>query len=238
MNDTTRVRRLESVRRDFVANVSHELKTPITSIRGFVETLLEGAINEPEQAQRFLEIIAKHSDRLNAIVDDLLSLARLEEGDEKRKISLAKSPLREVLSSAIELSRVKAEERQVSIDLDCDKALEVKINADLLEQAILNLLDNAIKYSEVGGKVQISARREDKEVTIAVRDNGCGIDRRHLSRIFERFYVIDKGRSRELGGTGLGLAIVKHIAQVHGGYVTVQSSPGEGSTFAIHLPSD
>jgi two-component system phosphate regulon sensor histidine kinase PhoR len=237
LNDVTRMHRLENVRRDFVANVSHELKTPVTSIKGFVEALLEGGINDPKQAERFLRIIAKHSDRLNAIIEDLLSLSRLEEDGEKRKISLENVPIKSVLLSAIELSGVKAEEKQMKIDLMCENGINANVNAALLEQAIVNLIDNAIKYSESGSHVQILVQQGDKEITIAVQDSGCGIAEEHLSRIFERFYVVDKGRSHKLGGTGLGLAIVKHIAQVHGGHITVKSSLGEGSTFTIHLPS-
>jgi two-component system phosphate regulon sensor histidine kinase PhoR len=238
ISDMTRMRRLEDVRRDFVANVSHELRTPITSIKGFVETLLEGAIQNPQQAERFLRIIAKHSDRLNAIVEDLLSLSSLEEGSEKRKITFEKTSLKHVLDSVIAMSMIKAEVKDITIELDCDESIEVKINTNLLEQAILNLVDNAIKYSEPAGKVQIKAYHTNKTVVISVRDYGCGIPRIHQSRIFERFYVIDKSRSRKLGGTGLGLAIVKHIAEVHGGKVTIESSPGAGSTFFLHLPAE
>ena len=238
ISDMTRMRRLEDVRRDFVANVSHELRTPITSIKGFVETLLEGAIQNPQQAERFLQIIAKHSDRLNAIVEDLLSLSSLEEGSEKRKITFEKTSLKHVLDSVIAMSMIKAEVKDITIDLDCDESIEVKINTNLLEQAILNLVDNAIKYSEPAGRVQIRAYRTNKTVVISVRDYGCGIPRIHQSRIFERFYVVDKSRSRKLGGTGLGLAIVKHIAEVHGGKVTIESSPGVGSTFFLHLSAE
>lgn len=235
LNDMTRLRRLEEVRRDFVANVSHELKTPVTSIKGFIETLLEGAIDEPSRAKRFLEIIAKHSDRLNAIVDDLLSLSCLEEDTEASRISFEEKPLMDVIGSAVELASPKAQEKQINVTLDCDKDIKLKMNSALLEQAILNLVDNAIKYSDSGNEVRIKAQQEGEEITIMVHDNGCGIDKRHLERIFERFYVVDKGRSRKLGGTGLGLAIVKHIAQVHGGSVSVQSKVGSGSTFTIHL---
>ena len=238
ISDMTRVRRLEDVRRDFVANVSHELRTPITSIKGFVETLLEGAYRKPQEAERFLRIIAKHSDRLGAIVEDLLTLSSLEDGTEKRKITLEKASIRAVLSSVAEMSSIKAEEKHIAVELDCDGQIEAKINTVLLEQALLNLVDNAIKYSEPGSLVRITARKVDKMIAISVHDNGCGIAKIHQDRIFERFYVIDKSRSRKLGGTGLGLAIVKHIAEVHGGHVTLESSPGAGSTFTIHLPAD
>lgn len=236
LSDMTRMQRLENIRRDFVANVSHELRTPITSIKGFVETLLDGAINEPEQAERFLKIIAGHTDRLMAIIEDLLSLSRLEEDGQKRMIAREHLTVRPVLESAVELSGPKAGDKKIKIEIDCDDDLEALINPTLLEQAVLNLVDNAIKYSPAESTIQIAARKDDKEVTIAVKDSGCGIEKSHLSRIFERFYVVDKARTRKLGGTGLGLAIVKHITNLHGGSVSVESTPSQGSTFTIHLP--
>jgi two-component system, OmpR family, phosphate regulon sensor histidine kinase PhoR len=235
LSDMTRIHRLENLRRDFVANVSHELKTPVTSIQGFVEALLEGGPDESEQRQRYLGIIAKHAERLNAIIDDLLSLSRLEESGEHRALLFEKMRLRPVLEAALELSSVRAEQRGVKLDLSCDDSIEARINAPLLEQAVVNLVDNAAKYSDAGGAVQIAVRQQDKEVAMSVTDTGCGIPQEHLARIFERFYVVDKSRSRKLGGTGLGLAIVKHIALVHGGHVAVESKPGEGTTFTLHL---
>ncbi len=228
---------MEQVRRDFVANVSHELKTPITSIKGFVETLLDGTIEDPVQARRFLEIIAKHSDRLNAIINDLLALSRLEEEDEKRKLSFEEQPLKPVLASAIELSKVKTEEKQIKIELNCDEKITAKINSALIEQAIINLVDNAVKYSPENSTIIVNAQKTLNEIVITVIDRGCGIEKEHLPRIFERFYVVDKARSRKLGGTGLGLSIVKHISDVHGGFVTVESKVNQGSTFSIHLPT-
>jgi two-component system phosphate regulon sensor histidine kinase PhoR len=236
LTDMTRVHRLENLRRDFVANVSHELKTPVTSIQGFVEALLDEGLEESGQAQRYLGIIAKHAERLNAIIDDLLSLSRLEEVGQQRALLFEKTALRPVLEAAIELSSVRAEQRRVKLDLSCDDSIEAKINAPLLEQAIVNLVDNAVKYSDEGGTVEIAVRQQDKEILLAIKDTGCGIPAEHLPRIFERFYVVDKGRSRKLGGTGLGLAIVKHIAMAHGGHVAVESTPGEGTTFTLHLP--
>ena len=239
LHDITRTRQLEEVRRDFVANVSHELKTPITSIKGFVETLLDGAINEPKEVKRFLEIIARHSDRLNAIIEDLLSLSRLEEDSEKRKLSFEKTSIRPTLVSAIELSKVRADQKHITVELLCDKEITVKINSVLIEQAVLNLIDNAVKYSSSSNsKIQVGAQRTENEVLITVSDQGCGIEKEHFDRIFERFYVVDKSRSRKLGGTGLGLAIVKHIAHVHGGNIAIESKFGSGSTFTIHLPAD
>jgi two-component system phosphate regulon sensor histidine kinase PhoR len=236
LSDMTKLQRLENIRRDFVANVSHELRTPITSIKGFVETLLDGAINEPEEAQKFLKIIAGHTDRLMAIIEDLLSLSRLEEDSQTRMVAMEYLKVRPVLESAIELSDPKAGDKKIKIEIDCDDEIEILMNPTLLEQAVFNLVDNAIKYSPSESKIQLTVRKTDTEVLIAVKDFGCGIEKPHLERIFERFYVVDKARTRKLGGTGLGLAIVKHIVQLHSGSVTVESTPGQGSTFTIHMP--
>lgn len=237
LNNITRLKLLEKIRRDFVANVSHELKTPITSIKGFVETLRDGAIGSPEDRMRFLEIIARHTDRLNAIIDDLLSLSRIEEETEKEQIALEEGRIKEVLRSAILICAQKAAEKQIEVELACDDELVARINMPLLEQAVVNLIDNAIKYSAEGGRIQVEAKRIAGEVVIRVQDQGCGIPREHLSRIFERFYRVDKARSRKLGGTGLGLAIVKHIVQAHSGRILVESAPNKGSTFSICLPT-
>ncbi len=237
LNDVTRLRRLENVRRDFVANVSHELKTPITAIKGCVETLLDGAASDPAASRRFLDIIARQGERLNAIVDDLLALSRIEQDAEKSEIPLQNGPVREVLQAAIQSCSVGAGARRVTLELDSPKGISARINAPILEQAVVNLIDNAIKYSEEGSRVLVAARREGGELIIRVQDWGCGIAREHLPRLFERFYRVDKARGRKAGGTGLGLAIVKHIVQAHGGQVAVVSTPGEGSTFEIRLPA-
>ena len=235
LNDITRLRHLEKVRSDFVANVSHELRTPITSIKGFVETLREGAINDPAEAKRFLDIVAKQSDRLNSIIEDLLALSRMQEAD-STEAELEPLSLKTVLQSSIQACEVKASGKKIMVQLNCDENIRAQINAPLLELAMVNLLDNAIKYSDPGGKVEISCGVVGREIEIKVRDNGCGIEKKHLSRVFERFYRVDKSRSRELGGTGLGLSIVKHIVQAHRGRVDVESMVGEGSTFKIFLP--
>lgn len=237
LHDVTRLKKLENVRRDFVANVSHELKTPVTSIKGFVETLLDGAMHNPADAQRFLRIVASQADRLNSIIEDLLTLSRLEQGSDKAEISLEPGAIRQMLLTAVEVCLLKAEAKQIRVEIACDEGLSTRINAALLEQAVVNLVDNAIKYSPAGQKVHVTAFPEGDEVVIRVEDQGAGIPKEHLPRIFERFYRVDRARSRELGGTGLGLAIVKHIAQVHGGYATVKSTVGEGSVFCIHLPA-
>lgn len=236
LKDVSRMRQLETMRTDFAANVSHELKTPITSIKGFVETLLDGAMQDPEDCQRFLQIVAKQSDRLNAIIDDLMSLARIEQGASTSEIVLEPGALKPILEAAVAECLAKARERDITMHIECLADVRADVNAALLEQAVANLIDNAIKYSGPGSPIEVVAARTDREVTIAVRDHGCGIPPEHVPRLFERFYRVDKARSRKLGGTGLGLAIVKHIVYAHRARITVDSKPGEGSTFTIHLP--
>ena len=234
--DVTQIKRLENVRRDFVANVSHELKTPITSIKGYVETLLDGAMHSPQDAERFLRIVANQSDRLNSIIDDLLALSRVEQKAEASEIPLEESAIRPVLQAALEVSAAKAASCGVQLELECDEQVRARINAPLLEQAVTNLIDNACKHSPSGATVWVEGVHDRDEVVIRVRDQGCGIEEPHLARLFERFYRVDKSRSRKLGGTGLGLAIVKHISQAHHGQVNVLSAPDKGSTFWISLP--
>ncbi len=236
VNDVTRLRRLEEVRSDFVANVSHELKTPVTSIKGFAETLADGALDDPEAGRRFLRIVAGQADRLNAIIEDLLALSSLERGTEERGVVLQEARLSDVLAVAADVCVLKAEAKRITVGVECADDVFAEINPPLLEQAVVNLLDNAIKYSSEGTTVTVAASQPLSETVIAVTDEGVGISREHLPRLFERFYRVDKARSRDLGGTGLGLAIVKHIAQVHGGTVSVDSVVGRGSTFRIHLP--
>ncbi len=237
LNDVTRLRKLENLRREFVANVSHELKTPITSIKGFVETLQEGAVNHPEDARKFLGIIAKHADRLNSIIEDLLSLSRIEQQSDLSQVAVEDARVQDVLNAAIQLCQPKAQAKDVAISLECSPALTAKVNPPLLEQAVVNLIDNAVKYSGAGQPVRVRAAGGEGGVTISVQDQGPGIPAEHLPRIFERFYRVDKARSRQLGGTGLGLSIVRHIVLAHGGNVDVSSTVGAGSTFTIALPS-
>jgi two-component system phosphate regulon sensor histidine kinase PhoR len=234
----TQLRRLEEMRRDFVANVSHEIRTPLTAIKGFVETLHHNTDATPEEAERFLGIISRHVDRLNTIIEDLLMLSRIENEAEQGEIKREKIRLRDILQNALQIARPQAEEKRIRIELAGDEELLAMVDPVLLEQAVVNLLDNAVKYSDPEKRVRISAEADGDGIRIDVRDQGIGIDKRHLPRLFERFYRVDKARSRAAGGTGLGLAIVKHIAQAHGGQVTVESRPGEGSCFTIHLPPD
>ena len=235
-NDVTHLRRLENMRQDFVANVSHEIKTPLTAIKGFVETLYQGTVEDPIEAQRFLGIIQKHVDRLSSIVEDLLSLSKIEQQDEHKAIKRKKGYIKDVFNSVTQICRSKAEEKNITISPVCSDHISSKFDATLLEQAVVNLLDNAIKYSDPESTIHLSAHHHNSEIQIKVEDQGMGIAKKHLPRLFERFYRVDKARSRTMGGTGLGLAIVKHIAQAHSGSVTVQSELGKGSTFTIHLP--
>jgi len=236
LNDVTQLRRLENIRRDFVSNVSHELKTPITSIKGFVETLRDGALDDRAQAERFLGIIARHAERLHAIIEDLLALSRLEQGSDSYEIPRSETSLADVIQAAILDCAARADAQHVTVIPTCAAELRAAVNAPLLEQALVNLLDNAITYSNPDSRVWVNVRQEDAVLSIDVRDQGVGIPYDHLDRIFERFYRVDKARSRERGGTGLGLAIVKHIAQVHGGQVSVTSTVGQGSTFTLRIP--
>jgi two-component system phosphate regulon sensor histidine kinase PhoR len=241
LNDVTDIQHLENVRRDFVANVSHELKTPVASIKGFVETLLDGAADDPDDARRFLLIIARQADRLGAIIEDLLSLSRIEQQEGAGSLPMERVPLAMVVGTVIADCLPRARDRDIELVGDCPPGLEADVNAPLLEQALINLVDNAIKFSEPGRRIWISAATDAAATTppllsLAVRDEGCGIEAEHLPRLFERFYRIDRGRSRRLGGTGLGLSIVKHIAQAHGGTVAVESQPGVGSEFTLRLP--
>lgn len=241
LNDVTRLRKLETVRSEFVANVSHELRTPITSIRGYVETLLDGALDEREDAEKFLHIVLRQSEQLEEIIDDLLALSRIEREAKDSQIDLEQMPLKSILEDAAEICRPKAEENGVDIAVDCPDDLELDLNSTLFEQALVNLLHNGITYSEAGQEVVLTAAMMETggkpKVRISVKDSGIGITREHLPRLFERFYRSDRARSRKEGGTGLGLAIVKHIVMAHGGTIEVESAVGKGSIFHIILNS-
>lgn len=237
LNDVTQLRRLETVRKDFVANVSHEMRTPITAVKGAVETLLDRSDHQPEDVDRLLQIIRRHADRMFAILEDLLTLARLDQQEGPATLELEPGSAASLLQGAAEACQMFAESRQSAIQLDAPTDLRVPMNRQMLEQALVNLIENAIKYSPPGRDVQVRARRRDGEVIISVIDRGEGIEPQHLRRIFERFYRVDKGRSRHVGSTGLGLSIVRHICQAHGGRVEVESQWGKGSTFLMILPS-
>jgi two-component system phosphate regulon sensor histidine kinase PhoR len=232
--DTTELTRVADMRRDFVANVSHELKTPLAAIRGYAETLRDGALDEPPTARRFTDRILSQCRRLQELLDDLLILSRLEGMD----AALDREPvdLGAVARRAVELLTPAAREKRVEIELQEEEVQAVQGDAGNLERLLLNLLDNAIKYNRPDGRITVRVGRCDGEALLEVTDTGIGIPAESIPRIFERFYRVDKGRAREEGGTGLGLAIVKHIAQAHGGQVDVESRMGRGSTFRVRLP--
>ena len=236
-HDVTQVKKLENFRHDFIADVSHEIKTPLTAIRGAVETLAEGAIKEPENAEKFMKIITKHSDRLNSLVHDILSLSSLEIKTEARERDFANLKIASIINTACEICQERADNKDVKFNIDLkDKDYQIEGDCQLLEQALINLIENAIKYSDSNKSIEISAAKKNNNILIEVKDHGAGIAAKHLPRLFERFYRVDKARSRKLGGTGLGLAIVKHIAQLHKGSISVKSELGQGSTFVLRLP--
>jgi two-component system phosphate regulon sensor histidine kinase PhoR len=236
LNDITRLKRLESLRRDFIANVSHELKTPITTLKGCVETLSQGALDNPADAGRFLEMMGRQVDRLELMVEDLLSLSRLEHESEHGGVALTPGPIHDVLARAVQTFSARAESKGMLLVMDCPDALTAPLNVALLEQAVGNLLDNAIKYSPGETRISVTAAADGNQVEIRVADQGPGIEKQHHERIFERFYRVDPARSRSQGGTGLGLAIVKHIVLAHHGRIAIESTPGQGSTFILRLP--
>jgi two-component system phosphate regulon sensor histidine kinase PhoR len=237
LHDVTELKKLENLRREFVANVSHELRTPLTSIKGFVETLLDGAVDNREDRVRFLRIIGNHVNRLSSLVDDLFTISRLEKEGTSGGIVLEPSAISPLVSDAVEVCVPLAQEKGTTVEVSCDSSLRANLNASLFEQALINLVDNAIKYSDSGSRVSISCEVRGREIAVAVSDNGPGISPQHHARLFERFYRIDKARSSKMGGTGLGLSIVKHIMNVHGGRVSVSSEVGAGSCFTIFVPA-
>ena len=236
-HDITRIRRLETMHKDFAANVSHELKTPLTAIKGFIETLQEMmSSNDTNQSIHFLKIIEKNVNRLINLINDLLVLSRLErlEGTD---IRFERQPLLSLIQAAVNTCRTRIRDKQMQVAIDCSEDLDVMVDTVLMEQAIINLVDNAVKYSPESSKIFIGAEKKDEKVDIAIRDQGRGIDQDHLPKIFNRFYRVDKARTRNEGGTGLGLAIVKHIVQYHQGSVHVRSVKKEGSVFTIRIPA-
>jgi two-component system phosphate regulon sensor histidine kinase PhoR len=233
LSDITRMKQLDQIRQEFVSNASHEIRTPITSIKGFVETILSNGLDDKEDTKRFLNIVDKQSDRLIAIINDLLLLSSLEEGG---SVPRSEVNVIEIFLEALQTCSFQAQQKDIQINLNCENSLKALVNFALVEQAIVNLLMNAIAYSPAKSTVTISAEIVSGKLKISVKDNGIGIPANHLERLFERFYRVDKSRSRKNGGTGLGLSIVKHIAQVHGGTVEVESTPNKGSAFYIYFP--
>ena len=233
-HDLTRIRQLENTRREFVANVSHELRTPLSLIKGYVETLLDGAITDPELSAKFLQTIDRHSNRLTNLIEDLLTISRLESG--QITLQLRTLPLRPFTSGLIAELQTRANERGTKIVNEIPEGLAGRADPDRLEQVVVNLVENAVKYGRAKGRVVVRGRAVNGHVELCVADDGPGIPAEARERVFERFYRVDKARSREAGGTGLGLAIVKHIIQSHGGKVWVESEPGQGAQFFFTLP--
>jgi two-component system phosphate regulon sensor histidine kinase PhoR len=234
INDITQVRKLEEMRSEFVSNVTHELKTPLTSIQGFVETLKEGAVNDPSVAEKFLDIIDIEADRLRSLINDILQLSEIEsmkQDNEKQLFELC--PLVEEVESMLANA---ASDKNVTLYNQTPSPLMLEADRHRMKQLLINLVDNAIKYNKPGGRVTVWAEIVGPSLEIHVKDTGIGIPSDHTDRIFERFYRVDKGRSRAMGGTGLGLSIVKHIAQLYGGTVRVESEEGKGSEFIVTLP--
>jgi two-component system phosphate regulon sensor histidine kinase PhoR len=232
--DITDLKNLELMRKDFVANVSHELKTPITSIKGFAETLLDGAKDDKASSEEFLSIIYEETARMQLLIDDLLTLSRLErDGIELIKTTV---DLPAVVEEITPLFRQKTLKQQINFTAEAQDNLTVKADKDKLKQVIINLLNNAISYTQAGGSVSLNIEETKEFIRIRVKDTGIGMEMETLPRIFERFYRVDKARSRNTGGTGLGLAIVKHITEVHGGKITVESKPDEGTLFSVYFP--
>jgi two-component system, OmpR family, phosphate regulon sensor histidine kinase PhoR len=231
--DITRTERLELVRQEFLSNVSHELRTPLTAIIAFVETLENGAMEDPESSQRFLSIIRKNASRMHGLIDDILELTAIEGGN----VRLRRAPvhLHSLVQEVCASLAAKAEAQKVTLENNVGEDVEINADARRLEQMLTNLIDNGVKFSHANTTVAISYESGVRD-KILVQDNGDGIPAQHLERLFERFYRVDRARSRDMGGTGLGLAIVKHLALLHGGEVTVTSDLGKGTTFTIHLP--
>ncbi|MCI0480709.1 MAG: ATP-binding protein, partial [Candidatus Dadabacteria bacterium] len=242
MFDITDFKRLEKIKADFIANVSHELRTPLTAIKGYTETLEEEAYESPEDQKHFVRIIKRHTDRLINLVSDLLVLSEVESRDSLSKENSANDfeeiNVNELIKSSLDALRSKAQEKRIEVALRADADVcRLKANRFLLEQMFINLIDNAVKYTPENGKVEVRVTKENSHILTEISDNGIGIPKEHLPRIFERFYRVDKTRSRNLGGTGLGLSIVKHIVIMHGGRIEVHSEEGKGSKFSITLPA-
>lgn len=228
--------RLENLRKDFVANVSHELKTPIATIKGYVETLLDGAQHDPADMERFLNIVLRQNNRLADIVDDLLTLSRLESAPVNQLLVLNQADACQLLHASAENCQSRADDKNIEIRINCQQNTNIQIDHSLMTQALVNLIDNAIKYSNENKTIILAIEEKEDMVQLVVSDEGPGIPAEHMPRLFERFYRVDKSRSRRIGGTGLGLAIVKHIVHIHGGQVEVRNNSTVGCSFSINLP--
>ena len=234
MLDVTELRRLAAVRRDFVTNVSHELRTPVGVIRAGADALLNGGLDDPEAGRRFASALSRNAERLGNLVDDLLDLSRIEAS--RYRVESARLAVSSIADRVAESLRARAEVRGVVIDVQIDGEVAVTADETALDQVLVNLVDNAIKYGDANGRVEIAATIEDERVRIEVRDDGAGIRQKDAARVFERFYRVDPGRSREAGGTGLGLSIAKHLVEAMGGTIGVQARLPRGSVFWIELP--
>ena len=236
VNDITRVKELEGMRRTFAANISHELRTPLTSIQGYMETILDGLVSNEKMQKNFLQVVYNQTIRLRGIIDDLMSLSKIENMSESGDLEMIGGDIEEVVKAAILQCEEKAKQKKITISLTIIEKMDIQMNIRLMEQAVYNLLDNAIKFSKEESVVNVGVKIVANELSVIVADQGPGILKKHHQRIFERFYMVDKARSRELGGSGLGLSIVKHIVQIHRGRVDVRSEAGHGCEFIIFLP--
>jgi two-component system, OmpR family, phosphate regulon sensor histidine kinase PhoR len=235
LHDITDLRKLERVRRDFVANVSHEFKTPLTAIQGFAETLLAGAMDDPQNRIRFLQIILDHSRRLARLTDDLLELSRMDA--DRVDLELDRLSVSQFVQSCIETTQRSAAEKNLRVSVNLKTSLpDIAADRRRLAEVLQNLLDNAVQYTPSGGRITVSASSDGDEVEFSVSDTGIGIPKVDQPRIFERFYRVDVARSREVGGTGLGLSIAKHLVEAHGGRIWVESEVGQGSQFHFTVP--
>jgi two-component system phosphate regulon sensor histidine kinase PhoR len=236
LHDVTELRRLERVRSEFVANVSHELRTPLTCIKGYLETLLDGALDDRAHARRFLEVAGTHAERLDRLIDDLLELSNIESG----RVTLApmRLDLEDVVTGVAAMFERQAAQKNQRIERSVSPGLAVRADRDRLVQILVNLVDNAVKFTPEGGRIRVEAEPgTDRRVEVRVRDTGIGIPSTDLPRLTERFYRVDRTRSREIGGTGLGLAIVKHLVQAHGGELRIESELGHGTTVSFTVPA-
>lgn len=234
IHDITNIKKLEQIRTEFVSNVTHELKTPLTSIRGFIETLKNGAIEDKNVSTKFLDIIDIESERLYVLINDILQLSEIETQQTDSNIGTHNVKL--ILEEIFSVLTVAANKKGVAMDFEVDDNLSINVNRDRIKQMLINLIDNAIKYNSENGHVLVNVCKQEGKIIFTIKDSGIGIAEEHISRIFERFYRVDKGRSRNMGGTGLGLSIVKHIVNLYSGSINVKSEPGKGSEFIIQLP--